>query len=152
MLPKTNAPRHHTAPLPQGSGVVATHRARVHHTYCLPSDSKNPSPFCDPIAQAFKWGSLQAKHEPYTHQMLRTFYTQACDMVCQTPSQHLSRFVAVFDWISLSLFMGSRGSEYCQTSAQHHSFSKVSTDSVAGTHVGEPIAFILSDFRFLTDT
>jgi len=86
------------------------------------------------------------------HQMLCTFYTQAQDMVCQTPTQHLSCFVAVFDWIHLSLFTGSWGSEYCQTGAQRHSFSKVSTDSVASAHAGEPIAFIISDFRFLTDT
>jgi len=84
--------------------------------------------------------------------MLRTFYIQARDMVRHTPTHHLSRFVAVFDWIRLSLFTGSRGSEYCQTGARRHSFSKVSTDSVAGVHAGEPIAFIISDFRFLTDS
>jgi len=121
------------------------------HIVC-PNTQKILPPFRDPIAQAFKWGSPQAKREPYTHQMLRTFYTQARDRVRQNPSQHLSRFVAVFDWIRLSLFMGSRGSEYCQTSTRRHSFSKVATDAAAGAHAGEPIAFILSDFRFLTDT
>ncbi len=34
-------------------------------------------PFCDPIAQAFQWGSPQDKWEPYTHQMLCTFHHQA---------------------------------------------------------------------------
>jgi len=115
------------------------------HIVC-PQTQKILPPFWDPIAQAFKWGSLQAKQELYMHQMLHTFYTQAQDMVCQTPSQHLSQFVAVFDWICLSLFMGSQGSEYCQTSARRHSFPKVSMDSVAGAHTREPIAFILSDF------
>jgi len=72
--------------------------------------------------------------------------------VCHTPLQHLSRFVAVFNWICLSLFTGSWGSKYCQTCAWHHSFSKVSMDSMAGMHAGVPIAFMLSDFRFLTNT
>jgi len=66
------------------------------HIVC-PQTQKILPPFRDPIAQAFKWGSPQAKRKPYTHQMLHTFYTQAHDMVCQTPSEHLSRFVAVFD-------------------------------------------------------
>jgi len=116
-----------------------------------PTSQKILPPFWDPIAQAFKWGSPQDKREPYTHQMLRTFHHQARDMVRQDPAHHLSCFVAVFDWIRLSLFTGSRGSEYCQTGARRHSFSRVATDTAAGAHAGEPIAFILSDFRFLTD-
>jgi len=84
--------------------------------------------------------------------MLHTFYTQACNMVCQTLTQHLSRFVAVFDWICLSLFTGSWGSEYCQMGAQRRSFLKVSMDSIARVHAGEPIMFIISNFCFLMDT
>jgi len=59
------------------------------HIVCPQTQNIFP-PFRNPITQAFKWGSLQAKREPYMHQMLHTFYTQAHDMVHQTPSQHLS--------------------------------------------------------------
>jgi len=116
-----------------------------------PTSQKILPPFHDPIVQAFKWGSPQDKWEPYTHQMLCMFHHQAQDMVCHDLTHHLSCFVAVFDWICLSLFTGSRGSKYCQMGAHRHSFSHVATNTAAGVHAGEPIAFILSDFHFLTD-
>jgi len=116
-----------------------------------PTSQKILPPFRDPIAQAFKWGSPQDKREPYTHQMLHTFHHQARDMVRQDPAHHLSCFVAVFDWIRLSLFTGSRGSKYCQTGACHHSFSCIATNTAAGAHANKPITFILSDFCFLMD-
>jgi len=104
----------------------------------------------DVIAQALKWGMPLPKREPYTHEMLETFYRQARALVVSDPSQHLSCFLAVFGWIRLGLFTGSRGSEYCQTTARRHMVSRVPNDPAAGKHAGEPIAFILADFRFLT--
>jgi len=104
-----------------------------------PTSQKFLPPFCDPIVQAFKWGSPQDKWEPYTHQMLCTFHHQAQDMVHQDMTNHLSCFVVVFNWICLSLFTGSRGSEYCQMGACHHSFSHVATDSVAGHMLANPL-------------
>jgi len=56
----------------------------------------------------------------------------------------------VFDWIHLGLFMGSCGAEYCQTSAQHHAVSQVPNNGVASSHASEPLAFIMTDFWFLT--
>jgi len=85
------------------------------------------------------------------HQMLCTFYHQARDLVWGDPAKHLSCFMVVFEWICLSLFMGSCGSKYCQTGAHCHCFSHIVTDAVVGAHTGEPIAFILSDFCFLMD-
>jgi len=66
------------------------------HIIC-PQKKKILHPFRDPIMQAFKWDSPQAKWEPYMHQMLCTFYTHAQDMVQQTPLQHLFQFVVVLD-------------------------------------------------------
>jgi len=65
--------------------------------------------------------------------------------------KHLSQFVAIFNWICLSLFTSSCSSEYCQTGVHCHSFSKVSTDAVAVVHASEPIAFIISNFHFFTE-
>jgi len=104
----------------------------------------------DPIAQAFKWGTPQPKREPYTHQMIKTFATQVRTLLKADPHNHTSQFLAVFDWIRLSLFTGSRGMEYCQTTARRHEFSRVPRDISAGAHAGEPIAFLLDDFFFLT--
>jgi len=68
----------------------------------------------------------------------------------QEPSLHAISFFAVFDWVRLGLFTGSRGNEYCQTMARRHEVTRVPLDAVAGEHAGEPIAFIMTDFRFLT--
>jgi len=42
------------------------------------------------------------------------------------------------------------GAEYCQTTACHHEILWVPQDGVTSSHVGKPIAFIISDFCFLT--
>jgi len=88
-----------------------------------PTMQKIIPPFCDTIAQAFKWGMPQPKHEPYTHQMIAMFYHQAWALLKSDLQNNLSRFLAVFDWICLSLFMGSHSTEYCQTMACHHEVS-----------------------------
>jgi len=82
-----------------------------------PTMQKNLPPFRDVIAQAFKWGTLQPKWEPYTHQMLKMFYCQVWDLVNKNPAYILSLFCVVFDWVCLGLFTGSHGNEYCQTVA-----------------------------------
>jgi len=115
-----------------------------------PITQKIIQPFRDTIAQALKWGMPQPKREPYTHQMLTTFYSQARALVRSDPQHNLSCFLAVFDWIRLGLFTGSRGAEYCQTTARRHEVSRVPVDGVAGSHASEPIAFIMADFWFLT--
>jgi len=115
-----------------------------------PTTQKILPPFRDVIAQAFKWGTPQPKREPYTHQMLKTFYRQVHDLVQKNPAYLLSLFAAVFDWVRLGLFTGSRGNEYCQTVARRHEVTRVPLDAAAGEHAGEPIAFIMTDFRFLT--
>jgi len=115
-----------------------------------PTSQKIVQPFRDTIAQAFKWGMPQPKRKPYTHQMITTFYGQARALIQSDPQNNLSRFLAVFDWIRLGLFTGSCRAKYCQTMARRHEVSRVPTDGVAGSHAGEPIAFIMTDFRFLT--
>jgi len=80
-----------------------------------PMMQKIIQPFCDTIAQVFKWGMPQPKHEPYTHQMITTFYCQARTLIKSDPQKNLFHFLAVFDWIRLGLFMGSHGTKYCQT-------------------------------------
>jgi len=50
-----------------------------------PTTQKILPPFRDVIAQAFKWGTPQPKREPYTHQMLKTFYQQVHNLVQKNP-------------------------------------------------------------------
>jgi len=117
-----------------------------------PVTQKILQPYHDVIAQAMKWGMLLPKREPYTHEMLETFYHQACVLIASDCSQHLSCFLATFDWICLGLFMGSWGSKYCQTTAHRHMVSHVPHNLATSEHAGEPIVFILADFRFLMTT
>jgi len=115
-----------------------------------PTTQKIVQPFRDTIAQAFKWGMPQPKQEPYTHQMIVTFYHQAKTLIQSDPQNNLSHFLVVFNWIRLGLFTGSRGAKYCQTSTRRHAVSRVPNDGIAGSHASEPLAFIMTDFRFLT--
>jgi len=102
------------------------------------------------IMQSLKWGTPLPKCKPYTHQMLKTFCIQAWALIKQDPLQHCLRFLTIFDWIHLGLFTGSRGMEYCQTAAQCHKFLKVPHNISLRAHAGEPIAFLLDNFCFLT--
>jgi hypothetical protein len=57
---------------------------------------------------------------------------------------------AIFDWTRLGTFTGSRVSEYAQTSARKGTFSRVPDSLDAGDWKNTPIAFMFSDFTFLT--
>jgi len=121
-------------------------------TVICPTTNKILPPFWDTITQSLKWGTPLPKCEPYMHQMLETFCVQARALIKQDPLQHCLRFLAIFDWICLGLFTGSRGNKYCQTGSRRNHVSRVPQDGVAGSHGGEPLAFMMSDFRFLTAT
>jgi len=83
-------------------------------------------------------------------QMIATFYCQAQALIQSDPQNNLSCFLAVFDWIHLGLFTSSHGAKYCQTTARHHEVSQVPTNGIVGLHAGKLIAFIMTDFQFLT--
>jgi hypothetical protein len=53
---------------------------------------------------------------------------------------------AIFDWIRLGVFTGSRVSEYAQTKARRGTFLCVPQTPVAGIWAGTPIAFLPCDF------
>jgi len=82
--------------------------------------------------------------------MITTFYCQAWALIKSDLQNNLSCFLVVFNWIHLGLFTGSCGAEYCQTMAQHHEVSWVPNDGVVGSYAGKLIAFIMTDFWFLT--
>jgi len=66
------------------------------------------------------------------------------------PSILFNRNAAIFDWTRLGTFTGSRVSEYAQTSARKGTFSRVPVSLDAGDWKDTPIAFMYSDFTFLT--
>jgi hypothetical protein len=55
---------------------------------------------------------------------------------------------AVFDWIRLGVFTGSRACEYAQTGSAQGKYSTVPNTPATGALAGLPIAFIRSDFTF----
>jgi len=117
-----------------------------------PTTNKILPLFCNMITQSIKWGTPLPKREPYMQQMLETFCIQVRALIKQDPLQHCLQFLAIFNWICLSLFTGSRGNEYCQTSSRCNHVLHVPCNGVEGSHRGEPLAFMMSDFQFLTAT
>jgi hypothetical protein len=62
----------------------------------------------------------------------------------------LSTEAAVFDWLRLGCFTGSRVGEYAQSHAKLHHFARVPHNADAGKWAGTPIAFCQDDFTFYT--
>ena len=59
---------------------------------------------------------------------------------------------AIFDGISLTLFTGSRESEYAQSRVRWgERFNRVPTNNFTGRNGGMPIAFMKEDFTFFND-
>ena len=59
---------------------------------------------------------------------------------------------AIFDGVSLTLFTGSRVSEYAQSRVRRReSINRVPTNNSTGQNEGMPIAFMKEDFTFFND-
>jgi len=84
--------------------------------------------------------------------MLETFGVWVQTLLHQNLNNHLSCFIAVFDWVCLGLFTGSCNIEYCQTSTKQHKVDWIPLDTVARAHAGKPHAFIRSDVWPLSAT
>ena len=57
---------------------------------------------------------------------------------------------AVFDWIRLGVFTGTRAGEYAQTATRKGTYSSVPFTNDAGVWGGYPVAFVASDFTLLS--
>jgi len=101
-------------------------------------------PFRNVIAQAFKLGTPQPKREPYTHQMLKTFYQQVHNLVQKNPlicSPCLWQYLTGCIWACLQAVV------VMNTVKQSHVVTK--SPAATSEHAGKPITFIMTDFHFL---
>jgi len=149
-ITRNHTTRVHTVLYLKAASLWLHTELRVDVPIVNPMTQKIVQPFHNSITQALKWGMPKPKQELYTHQMLETFGTQAWTLLQQNSQNQLSRFLAVFDWVHLGLFTGSRGIEYCQTLTKWHEVDQIPLDAVARAHAGEPHMFIRSDFCFLS--
>lgn len=104
----------------------------------------------DKIDQRRKWQKPRPKREAYTMDMFETFYQQVSRAEKQDPSTFTSKNSLIFDTQCLGLFTGSRVSEYCQSKGSRNSVSRVPVQPGCPPSSGLPIAFIASDFVFLS--
>ena len=91
-----------------------------------------------------RWQRPRDRKEPITDAILSVLYYRA---VGAPPS---SLDATLFDWVRLGLFTGSRASEFAQTSGSKFVFAAVPNCPNDPSWNDQPIAFVSSDFVFLT--
>jgi hypothetical protein len=97
------------------------------------------------------WKQPQEKREPFSYDMMETLSKLVSSSVAHDRRDALRLQAAVFDWIRLGVFTGSRVSEYAQTSSKRGTYLRVPTTTAAGIWAGTPIAFMPCDFTLLDD-
>jgi hypothetical protein len=101
------------------------------------------------IRQCRSWRQPQQKKEPLSQEMLEWLRSAVARLVAQHDSHSLDLLAAVFDWICLSIFTGSRLGEYAQSKTPPGCrFSLIPATPEAGIWAGQPLAFIAADFTF----
>jgi hypothetical protein len=105
------------------------------------------------ICQRSAWKEPLPRKEPFTIAMIDAL--RACLLLESTKTSIAQVFLiseyAVYDWLRLGLFTGSRISEYGQTSSGKSSgsrFARIPNSSDAGIWANQPLAFIEADFVF----
>jgi hypothetical protein len=102
------------------------------------------------LAARQAWTAPKPKREPFTSDMLTYMFNDISKCATVKPSILCDLNAAIFDWRRLGTFTGSRVSEYAQTSARKGTFSRVPDSLDAGDWKNTPIAFMYSNFTFLT--
>jgi hypothetical protein len=104
----------------------------------------------DTLAARQAWTAPKPKQEPFTLDMFTYMFDDISKCAAAKPSILFDLNAAIFDWTRLGTFTGSRVSEYAQTLARKGTFSRVPDSLDAGNWKNTLIAFIFSDFTFLT--
>ena len=100
------------------------------------------------LALRKKWQQPKEKREPYTLKLFQAL-AHAIDTQCKTDiTAPLTLYAAVFDWIRLGIFTGSRIGEYAQSIAKKGEYSRIPNSPAAGEWANYPVAFIAADFTF----
>ena len=99
------------------------------------------------------WQQPKDKREPIPlaiHEALKT--TVLRNITRDGATATLDEHAAVFDWLRLGCFTGSRVGEYAQSHSKLHSYAKVPNNTDAGEWAGTPLAFRADDFTFYTSS
>ena len=110
------------------------------------------------IRQRGSWTEPRPRKEPFTLAMidaLREFLSTKAQSTSITLVFLISEY-AVYDWLRLGVFTGSRISEYGQTSTGRSKitgkrYACIPNSPDAGQWANQPIAFIATDFVFYND-
>jgi hypothetical protein len=78
------------------------------------------------------WKQPQEKREPFTYDMMATLHNRVSSDSALDLRDTLKCRAAVFDWIRLGVFTGSRVSEYAQTKSKRGTYLRVPQDAAAG--------------------
>jgi len=141
-LPLANTLSHHAQAAFRFLERVVDEKFSIYETV---SGKPTMVPFIrDKIYQRKKWEKRRDKREPYTYAMLATMHHQVTNNSRRDSRAFLGKLALIFDTQCLGVFTGSRVSEYAQSKGPVRDISRV-----PGT--GLPIAFIASDFVFLSD-
>jgi hypothetical protein len=101
------------------------------------------------ISQRSNWTQPKPRKEPYTYRMLATQAHFLASSALSPTNVFLSKEYAVWDWLRLGVFTGSRLSEYAQSNLRRgQRFQVVPTSNDTGMWAGTPLAFIATDFTF----
>jgi hypothetical protein len=104
----------------------------------------------DRISQRRKWQKPRDKREPYTFAMLHTFFKQVSQSEKEDSRSFLGKDALIFNSQCLGIFTGSRVSEYAQSKGKVTDVSRVPTNPSNPSAPPLPLAFVASDFLFLS--
>jgi hypothetical protein len=95
------------------------------------------------------WTPPKPRKEPFTYLMLAVHATSVLQCAPDPYFSYLSLPYAVYDWLRLGVFTGSRLSEYAQSNlVAKQGFQTIPNNKDAGQWAGQPLAFIRADFEF----
>jgi hypothetical protein len=101
------------------------------------------------ISQRAAWTTPKPRKEPFTYLMLAIHAKTVLKCASDPYSLFLSLPYAVYDWLRLGVFTGSRLSEYAQSNlVAKQRFQVIPHNKDAGCWAGQPLAFIRADFEF----
>jgi hypothetical protein len=101
------------------------------------------------ISQRDNWTKPQTQKEPFTYRMLAEHATTLVSTKTESVPRFLRLVHAVWDWLRLGVFTGSRVAEYAQSRLKKgQRFQCIPNTPDAGVWAGQPLAFIRADFQF----
>ena len=137
------------------------HAARLFLQVCrqAPVNTMDPSRpgalhplLADQLAFRSRWSRSNDRREPITAPTLANLSSRQALLSTDSPLGHTYLLPAVFDWLCLACFTGSRPGEYAQMSGSKTTFSPVPKCPNDPFWEGKPVAFVASEFMFLSPT